>query len=260
MRKGAIPLGARAAKTGLACASRVFSKKLLRRRGAHFGGIWGARVGRTDTRRRGYDGGRGGAHFGGIWGARVGRLDTRRRGYDGVRGLDRWRGLDGWRGGAVWGGGWDRPGDDWRPVGAGTPGMRRGAGRARAARTGGFAVRLDPPQTPGRLTTNGSGRAGDGRQRRTNGNRHTRDGRRRARDRRSGARIRARQAMSIQTSGCMAYPASVHYLRANGKSGSVGDMGMRRMARVGGTLGMSRVGWGDGVAWPGRRGAGDGLG
>ena len=58
------------AKWVLSRAIRVFSKKLLRQIGAHFGGVWGVRLEGVDARHGGEGGGGGGTVLGGVGAAR----------------------------------------------------------------------------------------------------------------------------------------------------------------------------------------------
>ena len=108
----------------------------------------------------------------------------------------------------------------------------------------------------GRRGTNGGRASGERRAairsgRRRMGSRPRTDGIRRRRGLSSGSRS---EAAGIWRSGGEAYPASVHYLRTDGKSGTVGGAGVLRAAGCGRRLRLSRLGWGDGVAWPGLAG------
>ena len=156
-------------------------------------------------------GARRGAFWRGLGRGGAGRLDGRWRWCDGVEGR-------GWRviGGAVVGrgcregaGAQRERGQAWHEWGQGQGQGERGE---RVAAIGG-----------------GRSRAGSRRQRRT--------GSRRRRRASSGSRS---EAVGIWRSGCEAYSASVHYLRTDGKSGSVGAARCRTPASLGGQTGQGR--------------------
>ena len=179
-RRRAAVGGSRRAELGASRAVRVFSKKLLRRRGVFFGGVWrrGARTGfRLNTPE--WRVGCGGMLFGGDWGA-----------------VEH---------------------NDWMHVGPARPGARRWVGRAWLDGVGRKA--RGRRANVGRRGTNG-GRASGGRRaaigggRRRTGSRPSADGIERRR--RASSRSRS-EAAGIWRSGCEAYSASVHYLRTNGK-------------------------------------------
>ena len=182
------------AKLGVSRAVRVFSKKLLRRRGVFFGGVWrrGARTGfRLNTPE--WRVGCGGMLFGGDWGA-----------------VEH---------------------NDWMHIGPARPGVRRWVGRAWL--DGGGRKARGRRANVGRRGTNG-GRASGGRRaaiggaRRRTGSRPSADGIKRRR--RASSRSRS-EAAGIWRSGCEAYSDSVHYPRTPGKGGVVARAQSRRRFR-----------------------------